>query len=407
MDHLEAGLRRATGPEPLPTDGEPRLVARIHEEIDRAGPMTFARFMELALYEPGLGYYRVAAKRPGRTGDFLTAPETHPIFGAALARQLDEIHRRLGRPGRFVVREYGAGGGALGLTILQALAGGGPFGRVAGSPALVGAMRYAPIELNEHRRAELMGELTAAGFGAILEPDLVPGTPETGVVLANEFLDALPVHRVVRRAGGLRELFVGRMGDAFVEVERATSTPALAARLAAEGIALREGARAEVCLELDGWVEEVAAGLVRGAAIVIDYGHPAAELYGPDRSTGTLRAYAAHQVHDDWARAVGRQDLTAHVDFSALESAARVVGLDPLGLTSQAEFLMGAGLEELLEAIRSEPATTVEAWLETRSGVRRLLDPRGLGGFRVAILGRGLDGEPPLRGLGYRLRRPA
>jgi len=407
MGHLEAGFRRAPGPQPPPSEGEPRLVARIQDEIDRAGPITFARFMELALYEPGLGYYRVATARPGRAGDFLTAPETHPIFGAALARQLDEIHRRLGRPGRFVVREYGAGGGVLGLTILQALTAAEPFGRVAGSAELIGAIRYAPIELNEHRRAELVSELTAAGFGAHLEPNLAPETPEVGVVVANEFLDALPVHRVVGRTGGLRELFVGRVGNAFVEVEGESSTPALAARLAAEGVVLGEGSRAEVCLELDGWGDVVAAGLVRGVAIVIDYGHPAAELYGPDRSTGTLRAYAAHHVHDDWARSVGRQDLTAHVDFSALEAAARAAGLEPLGLTSQAEFLMGAGLDELLEAIRSDPATTMEAWLETRSGIRRLLDPRGLGGFRVAILGRGVEAEPPLRGLAYRLRRPA
>ena len=121
--------------------------------------------------------------------------------------------------------------------------------------------------------------------------------------------------------------------------------------------------------------------------LVIDYGHPAAELYGPTRAAGTLLAYSGHRVHDDWALAVGRQDLTAHVDFSALDRAARAAGLTPLGLTSQAEFLVGAGMDELLEAIRSDPTTTMEDWLAVRSAVARLLDPRAMGGFGSACSG--------------------
>lgn len=405
MDRLEAGFRPVPPLEPLPTESDPALERLIRDEIATDGPITFARFMGLALYAPDVGYYRVAATRPGRSGDFLTAPETHPIFGAAVARQLDEIHRRLGGPTRFVVREYGAGAGTLGLAILRAVTGQGPLGRIAGSPTLAAAIRYAPIEINPHRRAELIERLMAAGFGRLLETDLRPATPEIGAVVANEFLDALPVHRVVGRAGGIRELFVDWTGGRFVEVERPPSTPALGMRLADEGIGLGDGARAEICLELDQWVGEVSRGLARGAVLVIDYGHPAAELYGPDRGGGTLRAYAGHRVHDDWARAVGRQDLTAHVDFSALDRAAEAAGISPLGLTSQAEFLVGVGTDELLEAIRSDAATTVEDWLAVRSAVRRLLDPRALGGFQVDILGRSVAAEPPLRGLSFSLTR--
>ena len=405
MDGFEAGLRRVSEPAPLPVESEPRLVARIRAEIAASGPLTFERFMELALYDPELGYYRSTDERPGRGGDFLTAPDTHSIFGAALARQLDEIHRRLGSPDRFVVREYGAGSGTLGLTILQALAGEGRLGQVATSESLARAIRYAPIEINPHRQAELVERLTSAGFGGVLELDLAAGVAAPGAVVANEFLDALPVHRVVGRAGGLRELRVDWSGDRFFEVETDPSTPAIEARLAAEGIALEDGIRAEVCLAVDGWVGEAAAGLERGAVIVIDYGRPAAELYGRRRPAGTLLAYAGHRAHDDWAAAVGRQDLTAHVDFSAVERAAGAAGLDRLGLTTQAEFLVGVGIEELLEAVRSDPATTVEDWLAVRSAVRRLLDPRATGGFRVALLGRGLPTEPPLRGLAYRLGR--
>jgi SAM-dependent MidA family methyltransferase len=402
---LGAGFRRGPAPAALPTAGEPALVERIRAEISVDGPITFARFMELALYEPELGYYRVPAERPGRAGDFLTAPETHPIFGAAIARQLDEIWQRLGRPDRFVLREYGAGSGTLAVAILDALAGRGRLGRVAGSPELAAAIRYAPVEVNPHRRAELVRRIAVAGSGAALELELEADRPEVGAVVANEFLDALPVHRVLGRADGqLAELFVGWNGTAFVEQAGEPSTAALAERFAAEGIVLAEGARAEVCLEIDGWIGRVSEGLARGAVLVIDYGHPAAELYGPTRAAGTLLAYSGHRVHEDWAVAVGRQDLTAQVDFSALDRAARATGLTPLGLTSQAEFLVGAGMDELIEAIRSDPTTTLEDWLAVRSAVARLLDPRAMGGFGVSLLGRGLAEGPPLAGLGFRLR---
>jgi SAM-dependent MidA family methyltransferase len=405
MDWLDAGLRRGPAPQPLPDESEPRLVERIRSEIAAGGPVTFARFMELALYEPELGYYRTAVERPGWSGDFLTSPDTHPIFGAAIARQLEEVYRRLGSPARFVVREYGPGSGSLGLAILRALAGGGRLGRVAGSTDLARAIRYAPIEINPHRTRELVDRLGAAGYGGSLELEPARDTPETGAVVANEFLDALPVHRLVGRSGGIRELLVGWEGDRFVEVEEEPSSPALADRLATEGVRLEEGARAEVCLAIDDWVREASAGLERGVVLVVDYGFPAEELYAPGRAGGTLRAYAGHQVHDDWTVAVGRQDLTSHVDFTALERAAGAAGLVPLGRTSQAEFLVGSGLDELLEAVRSDPGTTIDEWLAIRSAVRRLLDPRALGGFGVALLGRGIDLQPPLRGLAYRFDR--
>jgi SAM-dependent MidA family methyltransferase len=401
--NLEAGFRRGPDPAPISTESEPALVERIRAEIAAGGPITFARFMELALYDPELGYYQVLATRAGRAGDFLTAPETHPIFGAAIARQLDEIWQRLGRPARFVVREYGAGSGALAIAVLDALAGRGRLGRVAGSPGLAAAIRYSPVELNAHRRAELVDRIVAAGSGAALELELEPDRPEAGAVVANEFLDALPVHRVLGGGGGeLFELFVDWDGTTFVEQAGGPSTPALEERFAAEGIVLADGARAEVCLELDGWIKPVSAGLARGAMLVVDYGHPAVELYGPDRTAGTLLAYSGQHVHDDWSLAVGRQDLTTHVDFTALDRAARSVGLAPLGMTSQAEFLVAAGLGELLEAIRSDSTTTMEEWLAVRSAVVRLLDPRAMGGFRVSLIGRGLAEEPPLIGLGVR-----
>jgi len=392
---FEAGLRRDAPVGPPPTESEPALLEQIRAEIVAAGPLTFARFMAIALYDPLHGYYRTAAERPGRSGDFLTAPDTHPIFGAAVARQVDEVWRRLDRPADFVLREYGPGSGSLAATILAGL-------RSDGSE-LAGTLRYQPVEINQDRRRELLERLERLGAIAQVPDLLAPGTFE-GVILANEFLDALPVHRLVQREGRLQELFVawdaGRGG--LVEQPGEPSSAALAGRLEADEVGLAEGQVIEICLAVGPWLAEVAAGLQRGLLLVIDYGHPAPALYDPARTGGTLRAYTGHRAHADPFIAIGRQDLTAHVDLTALEAEARGHGFEVLGDVSQAEFLVGCGLEELLDRVRSDPATTMEEWLAIRSAVARLLDPAALGGFRAVLLGRGIDPGPPLRGLAGR-----
>jgi SAM-dependent MidA family methyltransferase len=389
---FEAGLRRATPPGPLPTEGEPTLLEQIRAEITASGPLTFARFMSIALYDPRHGYYRTAVERPGRSGDFLTAPDTHPIFGAAVARQVDEVWRRLDRPADFVVREYGPGSGTLAAAILAGL-------RSDGSE-LAGTLDYQPVEINDHRRREVLERL---GSVARTPERLAPRTFQ-GVVLANEFLDALPVHRLVQLDGQLQELFVAWDADLGGLVERTAdpSSADLAGRLERDAVQLGEGQVIEVCLAVEPWLAEVAAGLQHGLVLVIDYGHQAAALYDPARIGGTLRAYAGHRAHADPFIAIGRQDLTAHVDLTALEADARGHGFEVLGDVSQADFLVGCGLEELLDRVRSNPATTMEDWLAVRSAVARLLDPAALGGFRAVLLGRGLNPEPPLRGLAGR-----
>ncbi|HET7035157.1 MAG TPA: SAM-dependent methyltransferase [Thermomicrobiaceae bacterium] len=367
---MEPSSRRA--------ESNAELVAAIRAEIARQGPITFARFMELALYHPEHGYYRAAAARPGRGGDFLTAPEAHPIFGHALARQLDEMWRVLGQPTPFTLREYGAGAGTLALALLAGL-------RADDSP-LLPQLRYQPVEINARRRAELAEKLAESGFDEQLaEPDQ---TPFTGCVLANEFIDAFPVHRLLRHDGVLREVYVAWRDGWFAEELGPPSTPAIAAQLVEEGIELAEGQRAEVNLGAGDWVRAVAGVLERGYALVIDYGYPAAELYGPSRRDGTLKAYTQHQVHEDPYRAIGEQDLTAHVDFTALERAARAAGLATLGLTTQSDFLAGAGIGELLVALQTEPGMTFEAYVAARAAVMRMIDPGAMGRFRVLLLGK-------------------
>jgi SAM-dependent MidA family methyltransferase len=312
--------------------------------------------MELALTAPGLGYYAVSDERPTRSGDFLTAPELHPFFGRCLGRHLASVWDWLGRPSRFVVREWGAGRGTLARDVAAGL-------RADGHP-LAGALAWEPVDVAGRHPAPSNGRFD-------------------GVVLANELVDALPVHRVVQRAEGLREAWVAWRDGAFEEVEAEPSTPALAAHLAADGVRLAEGQRAEVCLAAGPWLASAVADLGRGELIVIDYGHEAAELYGPRRMAGTLVTYRGHTAGDDPYAAVGRQDITAHVDLTALERHAARAGLEPAGHLIQSGFLVGLGLGELLAELGHDPATDPAAYLEARAAVARLLDPRHLGGFHV------------------------
>jgi SAM-dependent MidA family methyltransferase len=378
---VTAGLRHVAPPDPEEVGDDPELSARLRAEIAERGPIPFARFMERALYEPGHGYYRRVEAGPGRRGDFLTAPETHPIFGAAMARLVEAAWEALDRPAPFTITEPGAGGGALAAGLLTDL-------RRRRAP-LLDAVRYRPLEVEPQRVAELEHRLDSAGFADLIEP-APPGRSEVGAVIANEVVDALPVHRVVRREGRLRERLVDAVADGFVEVEGDPSTPALEARLRAEEIELPDGVVAELCLAIDGWLESATAHLGRGIVVLVDYGDDAKRLYGSDRPDGTLRAFARHSVSGATLRHVGRQDLTAHVDLTAVRRAALTLGLDELGATTQAELLATVGVGDVVSATLREPGATLEAALSLRSALARLMNPRGMGGFHVLAFGRGL-----------------
>jgi SAM-dependent MidA family methyltransferase len=397
---ISSGLRRVPAPDLGSVESDPVLVERIVAEIERDGPITFVRFMELALYEPDHGYYRVRDARPGRGGDFLTAPEAHPIFGRALARQVVDAWRAIGSPASFGIREHGAGSGSLALALLDGIA--------AEEPALYHAIRYRAVEVEVRRLEDLRGVLSAAGHGDRLDAD--EGGPIVGAVIANEVLDALPTHRVLggapasgggeAGATGILEVFVDWLDGAFVDVSGPPSTSALAERLAGEGITLQAGQRAEICLAVDDWVARAAAGLERGTALFIDYGYPAIELYDPvRRPRGTLAAYLGQRAHEDPYRAVGRQDLTAHVDVTAVERAAVGAGLTHLATTTQSRFLAGLGAGELLVELQTAADASLQKYLEARAALVRMIDPAAMGRFRVMAFGRGLPAGVALRGL--------
>jgi SAM-dependent MidA family methyltransferase len=375
-------------------DRSARLAELIRVEIESsaAGRITFSRFMERALYEPGLGYYVQPEDRPTDAGDFLTAPETHPIFGWTVARRVEALWAEMGRPRPFDLIEYGAGSGTLALSILDGL-------RRRGATDLLEVIRYTPIESNPYRLADLRQRFEKAGTAGLLATsDSQSSTPTvnkaagvgpvTGVILANEFLDAIPVNRIVVRGGRLLELFVA-WREGFVEVTGEPSTPELEARFADDANMLGqlgEGQVAEICLGLGPWLDDVSRRLSRGYVLVFDYGYEAAELYGPRRLAGTLLGYRGHRVQADPFDQVGLTDLTAHVDFTALRLLGERRGLRAVAFATQTEFLVEAGLESELQAFQASPETTASDYLRARSGVVRLLDPRHMGRFRVLTL---------------------
>lgn len=367
------------------------LVDLLRDEIDSTGRITFARFMEQALTHPEFGYYLSIEPRAGFAGDFLTAPETHPIFGHALSRQIAQCWDMLGQPRPFVVREDGAGAGTLAIDILCGL-------RDERRDVLE-ATRYELSDANGSRVDEALARMTAAGFDA--QAARASAEPFTGVLLANELLDAFPVHRLIVRDGALMEIYVGWQDGWFADDVGPLSDVGLTDTL--RGLELAEGQRLEVSPSVQAWARGIGQQLQRGYAVLIDYGYPAHELYSPDeRFDGTLRTYSGHDVGDDPYRRVGMQDLTAHVDFTAIARSAAIGGCVELGLTSQAYFFAGLGIEQLLMRLQTT-ASSADEYLTAREAVMRLLEPRGLGRFRVLVLGKVVEATTP-RGLSFVLR---
>jgi SAM-dependent MidA family methyltransferase len=378
--------------------GHPELVVAITDEIAASGPVTFARFMELALYHPQFGYYTsssAAGERIGLSGDYYTSPDLHPVLGQALARQIAQVDALLGHPNPFTIIEMGPGKGVLALDVLRAL-------RTA-PERLSERLTYHLIERSPALQAAQRQVLTASAdaVGAkvswletphALDPDSV-----VGVLLSNELVDAFPVHRIRVEDGAAKEIYIQQDEGGFREVLGPLSTSELSAylaRLADCGIVLADGHTAEINLLAIRWMKDVARMLGRGVAITIDYGHTAADLYGPDRSRGTLLCYRQQMASENPYEWVGLQDMTAHVDFTTLATVGEEAGLHLTGFTNQMSFLMGLGVEQTLEGL--EPGSA-----EFQSIVQ-LLRPEGMGRtFKVLVQHKGLP-QPELDGLRYR-----
>ena len=366
--------------------------------IRTRGPLTFAEYMELALYHPELGYYARTDRPSGRAGDFFTSVDVGPLFGALLADQFAEMWRILGSP-EFDLVEVGAGSGWLSCDILDAAA--------TSDPAFYATIRLQLVERSSTARAAQPATLSAHADRLTASPRSLPDAM-CGAIFANELLDALPTHVVVMTRSGLREIFVDARGDRLVERDGPLSSPAIAAYFDRLGLQLQPGWRAEVNLSAVTWVGEAARRLRRGFLLLIDYGHDARELYSATHAAGTLATYHRHVIDAGttahsvapWLTDPGERDITSHVDLSSIRRTAEDEGLHLLGLLDQTYFLMGLGVADRLAAQRGETV----ADLKQRLAAKTLLLPGGLGStHKVLILGKNV-GRPRLRGCSYRVR---
>ncbi|HTN44378.1 MAG TPA: SAM-dependent methyltransferase [Nitrospiria bacterium] len=375
----------------MPDEGRAPLIHKIQEEIRQKGRMTFARFMERALYDPEEGYYTSSGERIGLGGDYYTSPEVHPIFGRLLAKQIRQMETLLPGPGPFTILEMGAGKGLLARDILAGLK--------TDAPEDFRRFRYAVIERSPAMAARQKALLAFSDLASPVRwysdiEEVQAGGSLVGCVLSNELVDAFPVHRVVATKDGLDEIYVDVDGDRFVETREVPSTPDLEAYFKRLKIRLAEGQRAEVNLEAARWIREVGKALDLGFVITIDYGYPASELFAPHRKKGSLLCYYRHTVNDDPYARIGEQDITAHVDFTGLARAGAEAGLSVTGFTNQLNFLMSLGIAREMERFDPESPEMLS--------VKRLLARESMGGvFKVLIQHKGLT-PPPLEGLTFR-----
>jgi len=352
--------------------------------------------MDLALYDPDYGYYARAAQRSGRAGDFFTSVDVGPLFGSLLELQLAEM---ADLAGGFDLVEAGAGNGRLAADVLRAAR--------CRHPAFYRRVQLHLVEASRSARAEQEAMLADVAERLIESSARLPDRI-AGVVFANELLDAMPVHQVVMRENGLREVYVDRRrgtekareDEGLILVEGPPSTPRLASYLDRVSAQLEPGWRAEINLRALDWIQEVAGRLDRGFVLVFDYGHEARELYSAGHSAGTLTTFARHSAASSadstspaWLVEPGERDITAHVDFTGIRMAAEDAGLTTIALLDQTYFLLGLATThpDIVDAAAARAFKT-------------LIMPGGLGStLKVLILGKGV-GMPALGGCSYRVR---
>lgn len=363
-----------------------RLRALILANIAAAGgAISFAEYMELALYAPALGYYSAGAHKFGAAGDFITAPEISPLFARCLANQCAQVLHLLNGG---VVMEVGAGSGAMAVDLLVAMA------KLKCLPEKYFILeRSADLRKRQHA---LLAEKVPKFLDRVEWMDRLPSRPIRGVVLANELLDALPVHLFTMSEEEPLELFVGEKAGVLNWQGLPIGNARLLTRIAAiqqsvNDDGLPHGYTSEINLAADAWIRSMADVLEAGMLLVIDYGFPRSEYYHPQRTAGSLMCHYRHHAHDDPFVWPGLQDVTAHVDFTAVAEAADAASLHVAGYTTQGAFLLGCGITEALAEFDGS------AQLRMAQGVKKLTLPHEMGElFKVMALTR--DIEEPLKG---------
>jgi SAM-dependent MidA family methyltransferase len=376
------------------------LASRIAESPQHR--ITFAQYMDMVLYHPAHGYYATKTEKIGVQGDFFTSPLLGADFGELLAKQFVQMWEILGKPAPFSLVEMGAGQGILAGDILTYLK--------QHQPDFFAVLDYTIIEKSSALRQEQQQRLQEFSL-RWCNLEEISTNSITGCFFSNELVDALPVHQFTLQQGRLREIYVttknltpqppslsGKGEIEFIEVIEEISTPELAKYFDLVDIKLLsnaypDGYRSEVNLAALEELKMVGDRLQRGYVLTIDYGYPASRYYSPTRSQGTLQCYYQHRHHDNPYINIGRQDITAHVDFTALERWGDSCGLHKVGFTQQGLFLMALGIGDRIATVSQSSDRSIQEILRRREALHQLINPQGLGGFGVLVQGKGLTEE--------------
>ena len=384
----------------LPDFNSQQLQKILRTEINSSPQkrITFARYMDLVLYHQQYGYYNSGTASIGVKGDFFTSSSLGRDFGELLAIQIQQMWQNLGCPDPFYVVEMGAGNGELALDILNFLLDSSESG-------LVQALKYIIVEqspalkLKQQQLLESLDLDLSWKTWSEISPDSI-----VGCFLSNELIDAFPVHLVTKNNGQIEEVFLSIESDKLHETIYPLSTENILRYFDLVGIDLcqpqyADGYRTEVHLQALEWLQTLASKLKRGYVLTIDYGYEADKYYRPSRQLGTLQCYYRHRRHDNPYVNVGYQDITAHVDFTALKRKGKQYDLQTIGFTQQGLFLMALGLGDRLNELSSGKYDLSQIF-QRRDALHQLIDPTGLGGFGVLIQGKNLtESEKSLQGL--------
>lgn len=381
------------------------LQQKIINKIKTEGPITFKNFMEMALYEPDIGYYTSQNTKIGKAGDFYTSSHLHPIFGAMIGKQTEDMWEIMGKPSVFQIIETGSGAGYLCKDMLDYFKGvkgsrGHPsqcYGEwsqgASKEKEIYKHLQYIIVELNPAMRENQKSLLSDFSDKVSWASSIRELSNIRGCFLSNELLDSFPVH-LIEMEDEIKEIFVSAEGERLIEIKEKPSTDEILNYLKEFSIELQKGYRTEINLQIKDWLNEVNNALTDGFILTIDYGYPARDYYSEDRNRGTLLCYHKHQVTEDPYQNIGEQDITAHVNFSSVKKWGEELGIKTIGFCQQGTFLISVGIDEAItEIYKNSPDYLFEV-----AKIKGLILPGTMGETHKVMIQYKGKGEPELKG---------
>lgn len=363
------------------------LQQKIIQKIKSEGPVTFKTFMEMALYELDIGYYTSQNTKIGKAGDFYTSSHLHPIFGAMIGKQTEEMWETMGKPSVFQIIETGSGAGYLCKDMLDYLKG------VEGGKNIFKHIQYIIVELNPAMRENQKSLLSDFSDKVSWASSIRELSNIRGCFLSNELLDSFPVH-LIEMEDEIKEIFVSAEGERLIEIKEKPGTDEILNYLKEFSIELQKGYRTEINLDIKKWLNEVNNALTEGFILTIDYGYPSWDYYSEDKDRGTLLCYHKHQVTEDPYQNIGEQDITAHVNFSSVKKWGEELGIKTIGFCQQGTFLISLGIDEAItEIYKNSPDYLFEV-----AKIKGLILPGTMGETHKVMIQYQGKGEPELKG---------